>query len=270
MTACTASRCSRRPTRQTAATRPDDVLGDARDVYEEGALIFPCVRVQQDYGDIDDIIRMCRMRIRVPDKWWGDYLALVGAARIGERELRSSRGGRLGHARRVRGGLVRLQRAAHGRGDRALPDRQRDRHARHDPFPSVPDGIPSRTSRWSRAGRIEVDLRDNPDCQPCGLNLTEATARSAAMIGVFNSLHVPAGERRRVPATASAAARELRRRHPATPASARSRPGTSPTASRTPCSGRSRSSPTVRAGRDRAHSIPASRGPLRPRPATRR
>jgi N-methylhydantoinase B len=35
---------------------------------------------------------------------------------------------------------------------------------------------------------IEVDLRDNPDCQPCGLNLSEATARSSALIGILNSI----------------------------------------------------------------------------------
>ena len=35
---------------------------------------------------------------------------------------------------------------------------------------------------------IEVDLRDNPDCMPCGLNLSESCARSAAMIGLFNAL----------------------------------------------------------------------------------
>src|ERR1700732_1864569 len=32
----------------------------ARDVYEEGSLIFPCVRVQRNYQTIDDIVRMCR------------------------------------------------------------------------------------------------------------------------------------------------------------------------------------------------------------------
>ena len=70
--------------RQRAA---DHLLRDARDVYEEGALIFPAVKVQRDYRDIDDVIRMCRARIRVPEQWYGDYLALIGAARIGEREL---------------------------------------------------------------------------------------------------------------------------------------------------------------------------------------
>ena len=37
----------------------------ARDIYEEGALIFPCVRVQKNYRDVEDIIRMCRMRRRM-------------------------------------------------------------------------------------------------------------------------------------------------------------------------------------------------------------
>ncbi|MBT3401641.1 MAG: hydantoinase B/oxoprolinase family protein, partial [Rhodospirillaceae bacterium] len=40
----------------------------ARDVYEEGALIFPAVQVQRDYQNIDDIVRMCQLRIRVPDQ----------------------------------------------------------------------------------------------------------------------------------------------------------------------------------------------------------
>ena len=63
------------------------------------------------------------------------------------------------------------------------------REGAHDPFPGVPDGVPVKVARrrsTPTTRRIEVDLRDNLDCQPCGLNLTEATARTAAMIGVFN------------------------------------------------------------------------------------
>ena len=67
--------------------RPTTYMGHARDVYEEGALIFPAVKVQENYRDIEDVIRICRMRIRVPEQWWGDYLAALGAVRIGEREL---------------------------------------------------------------------------------------------------------------------------------------------------------------------------------------
>ena len=55
--------------------------GSARDVYEEGALIFPAVQIQRGYEDIEDIVRMCRLRIRVPDQWWGDYLAACSARR---------------------------------------------------------------------------------------------------------------------------------------------------------------------------------------------
>ena len=60
----------------------------AKDVYQEGALIFPCIRVQRNYETIDDIIRMCRTRIRVPEQWHGDFLAALGSARTGERRLK--------------------------------------------------------------------------------------------------------------------------------------------------------------------------------------
>ena len=66
---------------------PTTYHGTARDVYEEGALIFPAVRVQRDYETFEDIVRMCEMRIRVPKQWRGDFLAMLGAARIGEREI---------------------------------------------------------------------------------------------------------------------------------------------------------------------------------------
>src|SRR3989338_2780337 len=62
-------------------------MGHARDVYEEGALIFPPTKVQENYRDNEDVVRLCRMRIRVPEQWHGDYLAMIGAARIGEREV---------------------------------------------------------------------------------------------------------------------------------------------------------------------------------------
>ena len=66
---------------------PTTYHGTARDVYEEGALIFPAVKVVENYKPIDDIIRMCRMRIRVPDQWYGDFLAMLGAVFIGEKEM---------------------------------------------------------------------------------------------------------------------------------------------------------------------------------------
>src|SRR5207244_13501324 len=69
-------------------SRPTTYMPYARDVYEEGSLIFPCVLVQREYRDVEDVIRMCRRRIRVPEQWYGDYLAGVGAARIAENRLK--------------------------------------------------------------------------------------------------------------------------------------------------------------------------------------
>lgn len=90
----------------------------------------------------------------------------------------------------------------------------RSRRARmtctHDPLPAAPRvGIPATTevSVDSEAARIVVDLTDNIDCLPVGLNLIEACARTAAMVGVFNSLQ------RSVPANVSSFRRvELRLR----------------------------------------------------------
>lgn len=64
---------------------PTTYDAEAEDIYREGALNFPCVRVQRDYRNIDEIVRMCKRRIRIPDQWYGDFMAQVGACRIGER-----------------------------------------------------------------------------------------------------------------------------------------------------------------------------------------
>ena len=66
---------------------PTTYSASAVDVYQEGALIFPAVKVQDRGVVVEDIVRMCRMRIRVPDQWHGDFLAMLGAARIGVGEI---------------------------------------------------------------------------------------------------------------------------------------------------------------------------------------
>lgn len=173
-------------------SQPTTYMGMAKDVYEEGALIFPAVKVQSDYEDIEDIIRMCQMRIRVPAQWHGDYLAMVGAARIGERELLAL-GNELGwdalHAyeqdyfdyseKRMVAAIARL------------PDGSMTRTSTHDALPGMGnEGIPIRVGVTVERslGRIEIDLRDNPDCMPNGLNLSESCARTSAMVGIFNSI----------------------------------------------------------------------------------
>src|SRR5215470_15426535 len=170
---------------------PTTYMGHAKDVYEEGALIFHAVKVQKDFQDIEDIMRMCRLRIRVPEQWWGDYLAALGAARIGEQALLE-----LGNDI----GWTALDAYAEDWFDyseqrmieaiRRMPGGRITVTSRHDPFPGVPEGIPVRVTVEVRPedALIEVDLRDNPDCQPCGLNLTESCAKGAAMVAVYNSL----------------------------------------------------------------------------------
>ena len=172
-------------------SEPTTYLASARDVYEEGALIFPCVKVQEDYEDNEDIIRMAQLRIRVPELWHGDFLALLGAARIGERRL-------LELIDEL--GAAALERYAEDWFDyseqrmidaiKRLPAGSVTVDGRHDPVPGAPEGIPitTKVAVDTDGAIIEVDLRDNLDCQPCGLNLTEATARTAAMVGVFSGI----------------------------------------------------------------------------------
>jgi N-methylhydantoinase B len=175
-------------------SRPSTYLGDVKDVYEEGALIFSATRIQTDHKDNDDIIRMCRSRIRMPEQWWGDYLAMVGTVRIGEQEALA-----LG----AEIGWDALDRYAEAWFDysekkmeaalRRLPSGSATASGRHDPFPGVPAGVPVNVEVTIDAerARVTVDLRDNVDCQPCGLNLTESCSASAALVGIFNSLNDP-------------------------------------------------------------------------------
>ena len=162
----------------------------ARDVYEEGAVILPCVKVQSDYQDIEDVIRICQVRIRVPGKWKGDYLALLGAARVGEREV-TKLAGEVGWDRldAFVSAWLDYSEGRMAEAIRRLPNGRITVHACHDPFERVPDGVPLTITVGISDDEIEVDLRDNPDCLPFGLNLTEATARSAAMLGVMNAIN---------------------------------------------------------------------------------
>ncbi len=172
--------------------QPTTYMGHARDVYEEGALIFPAVKVQENYEDLEDIIRMCQMRIRVPVQWRGDYLAMIGAARIGEREvlaMAEEYGWNTLHvfSREWFDYSEKVMISA----IRKMPSGEATATSTHDPVPGTPpEGIPIKVKVKidSKKAMIEVDLRENPDAMPCGLNLSEACARTGAMIAVFNSI----------------------------------------------------------------------------------
>jgi len=170
--------------------QPSTIVPTVRDVYEEGALIFPCVQVQRDYENIDDIIRMCEVRIRVPDFWRGDFNGMIGAARIAEREVTAL-------AEEV--GWDGLDQYVEQWFDYSehrmieaiakMPEGRASAETAHDPFGEFPEVRVKATVEVSHAdASITIDLRDNPDCLPFGMNLTEATSRTTAMVGTYMSI----------------------------------------------------------------------------------
>ncbi len=171
---------------------PTTYHGSAKDVYEEGALIFPCVQVERDYQTISDVVRMCEMRIRVPEQWKGDFLAMLGSARIGENELLE-----LG----VEFGWDYLHAFAQQWFDYSerrmveaiakVPAGSVVSTSTHDHFPGTPENgvtISAKITTDPARGLVTIDLTDNPDALPCGLNVSEACTRTSSLIGVFNSL----------------------------------------------------------------------------------
>lgn len=171
---------------------PSTYMPFARDVYEEGALVFRATQVQRNFADIEDIINMCRSRIRVPNQWYGDYLAMVGAARIGERGLQELT--RKYGAERIRDFIddwfdysERMMRDTIGR----MPAGVAEGTGMHDPVGDlVPDGVPVnvRVEILPDEGRVIVDLRDNMDCVDGGINESETCAINNSMTGVLNCL----------------------------------------------------------------------------------
>jgi N-methylhydantoinase B len=164
----------------------------ARDVYEEGALIFPAVRVQRNCRTNEDIVRMCQRRIRVPDYWYGDFLAMLGSARTGEKRI---------HDIFRKYGAARIKRFIRQWFDyseqrmrqaiAALPAGTVERESFHDPIPPLlENGIPvrARITVEPEAGVVEIDLTGNIDCMDNGLNLSEACAISNSVAGIYNCL----------------------------------------------------------------------------------
>ncbi len=164
----------------------------ARDIYEEGALIFPCVRIQKDYRDVDDIIRMCKRRIRVPEQWYGDYLAEIGSARIGERRLveLTKRYG-IDTIKAFIDEWFAYSERRMVEAIKKMPPGKLSNTTVYDPLPPIlPNGLPIRVDIAvdTQEGFIDVDLTHNPDNMAFGLNESVACATSNAMCGVFNCM----------------------------------------------------------------------------------
>lgn len=170
---------------------PSTYLPEAATIYEEG-MHFPCIRIQEHFRDKQDLIRMCRMKIRVGEIWYGDYLAQVGACRTAERRLKElvDRYGKETIKRFIEEWMRYGERSAIAE-IRKLPAGTWSYETRHDPVPGVADdGVPVRVSVSidPEEGRVRVDARDNIDCVNGGINLSEACATASCRIGVFYNL----------------------------------------------------------------------------------
>mgnify|MGYP001489776776 CR=1 FL=1 len=163
----------------------------ARDVYEEG-LMLPCVRIQSDWQDDPAVIDICTANIRAPEQFYGDYLACLAAVRTGERRL-----GEL--CSRFGAGLV--ERFLDTYQDHAelmakdaiarLPKGRVTRSVRYDSeLAQYPDGIPVTATLDvdPDAGKITLDLTENVDNLPLGINMTESTVLACCRMGTCNVL----------------------------------------------------------------------------------
>jgi N-methylhydantoinase B len=175
----------------TGAPVPSTYLPFAKNIFEEG-IHFPCVRVIEDYKERADILRIGSMRNRVPDMWLGDLRAQIGACKTGERRIVDlvERYGRDTIMNFVEDWFdygVRRAKAAIAK----LPKGTYRYETRHDPVPGVADeGVPVRVQITvdPDAGEIVVDVRDNIDNVPGGVNLSANTCTGSCRIGVFNNL----------------------------------------------------------------------------------
>lgn len=176
----------------TGNSIPTTYHASARDVYEEGALIFPAVKVQSGYKDVGDVIRMCSSRIRVPSQWYGDYLAALGAARVAEKRLKEfvDKYG-LDVVKRFVKDWLNYSESMMKAAIKELPKAELYNTGRHDAFqPHLPDGLDFnvRINIEPEDGIIVVDLTGNGPNVDCGLNLTEATTSASVNAGIFNAI----------------------------------------------------------------------------------
>ncbi|MCR8547818.1 hydantoinase B/oxoprolinase family protein [Salipiger sp. P9] len=170
---------------------PTTYSARARDLYEEG-LTLPCVRIQRDYKDVPEVIDICRANIRVPDQFYGDYLAVLAAVRTGEARLQAlcEKYG-IG---RLKSFLDSFQNYAERMAVEAIGKLPKGRTTKEMLYDSeldaYPDGIPIRATIEvdPDAGNVTIDLRDNIDNLPLGINMTESTTLASCMTAVLTVL----------------------------------------------------------------------------------
>ncbi len=178
----------------TGAPKPTSYVADAKDLYEEGPH-FSALRVQEDYEDKDDIVRMLKLNIRAGDwQWYGDYRAQVAAVRKGEEQIQDlcDEYGVDLVKQFIEEWIDYGERMMQAELEQ-LPEAEVEHTTYHDPVDfndAAPDGIPITVKMQTHPdeGRISVDLTHNMDNIPAGFNLSKATTIAAVYGGIFYNI----------------------------------------------------------------------------------
>lgn len=173
------------------APEPTTYPAEAENIYQEGPH-FPAIRIQEDYEDREDLVRMLKLNIRLGDtQWYGDYRGQVAAVRRGEEAIHEicDEYGFDTILTFVDAWLEygnRMMRASISE----LPDSEIDYSAYHDPIPGADDGVKVHViiTIDPDAEEIIVDLTENMPNVPSGFNLSEATTTAGVYAGIFNNL----------------------------------------------------------------------------------
>ena len=170
---------------------PSTYAPTARDMFEEGAIDWPCIKIQKNYKDVPDIIAIAQMHNRVPEMWYGDYLACVGSSRVGEKRL-AALCEEYGNET-----VKRFCEAYQEYGARRMKEELKQLPKGHYEYDVKADAIegvvPEITihiecDTHPEEGTIAFDFTKNADSLPCGLNMCEATTLASAVTGVLNRM----------------------------------------------------------------------------------
>lgn len=172
-------------------TIPSTYVPSAKDMFLEGAIDWPCVKFQKDYQDVPDMIKIAMMRNRVPDLWYGDYLACLGSCRVGEKRLEAL-------CEEYGNDLIKDFCDAYQKyGAKRMEEELKllpEGHYTYDIKADAIEGVVPEINihiicdTKPKEGIIEFDLTENEDSMPCGLNMCEATVLASTVTGVLNRM----------------------------------------------------------------------------------
>ena len=172
-------------------TIPSTYVPSAKDMFLEGAIDWPCVKFQKDYKDVPDMIKIAMMRNRVPDLWYGDYLACLGSCRVGEKRLEAL-------CEEYGNDVIKDFCDAYQKyGAKRMEEELKllpEGHYTYDIKADAIEGVVPENNihiicdTKPKEGIIEFDLTENEDSMPCGLNMCEATVLASTVTGVLNRM----------------------------------------------------------------------------------